>query len=206
MPACTRTGPQIGSLTRKKHRQRFSFPGKIENTSQPDAGEPPQTTKTGEDLPPDHTSPTDPLAHTSQTTERDVTSPIGGVAARFWPAAQLKSGPAPAATASETAGCRLGRPRSRRRAPNSAARRPRAGRQATGRREVRSLSVVCVCVSGLVGKVCGRVVDLPSSWWSGAAPLRLVGACPRFSLRRKKTLSALLSCQAANLGSCSCAC
>ena len=27
--------------------------------------------------------------------------------------------------------------------------------------EVRSLSVVCVCVSGLVGKVCGRVVDLP---------------------------------------------
>jgi len=30
--------------------------------------------------------------------------------------------------------------------------------------EVRSLSVVCVCVSGLVGKVCGRVVDLPP--WS----------------------------------------
>ena len=40
--------------------------------------------------------------------------------------------------------------------------------------EVRSLSVVCVCVSGLVGKVCGRVVDLPPwsvysrvvcAWW-----------------------------------------
>ena len=30
--------------------------------------------------------------------------------------------------------------------------------------EVRSLSVVCVCVSGLVGKVCGRAVDLPP--WS----------------------------------------
>ena len=27
--------------------------------------------------------------------------------------------------------------------------------------EVKSLSVVCVCVSGLVGKVCGRVIDLP---------------------------------------------
>ena len=75
--------------------------------------------------------------------------------------------------------------------------------------EVRSLSVVCVCVSGSVGRVwsCGRSsFVIPSSWWSGAAPLRLVGACPRFSLRRKKTLSALLSCQAANLGSCSCAC
>jgi len=76
MPTGTRTGPQIGSLTRKKRRQRFfSFAEKIENTSQSDAGEPPQTTKTGEDRPHDHTLPTDPLRHT-QTTERDLTSPI----------------------------------------------------------------------------------------------------------------------------------
>ena len=39
--------------------------------------------------------------------------------------------------------------------------------------EVRSLSVVCVCVSGLVGKVCGRVVDLPP--WSVSS--RVVCAC-----------------------------
>ena len=75
--------------------------------SQPDAGEPPQTTKTGEDRPHDHTLSADSLTHT-QTTERDLTSPIGGLAARFWPAAQLKSGPAPAATPSETAAGRLG--------------------------------------------------------------------------------------------------
>jgi len=76
MPTGTRTGPQIGSLTRKKRRQRFfSFAGKIEDTRQPDAGEPPQTTKTKEDRPHDHTLPTDPLTHT-QTTERDLTSPI----------------------------------------------------------------------------------------------------------------------------------
>ena len=53
---------------------------------------------------------------------------------------------------------------------------------------------------------CGRVVDPPPSWWSGAAPLRLIGSCSHFFLQRKKSLSALLSCQAANLGSCSCAC
>ena len=91
MPTGTRTGPQIGSLTRKKRRQRFvSSAGKIENMSQPHAGEPPQTTKTGENRPHDHTLPTDPPTHT-QTTERDLTSPIGGLAARFWPAAQLVS-------------------------------------------------------------------------------------------------------------------
>ena len=39
--------------------------------------------------------------------------------------------------------------------------------------EVRSLSVVCVCVSGLVGKVCGRAVDLPP--WSVSS--RVVCAC-----------------------------
>ena len=39
--------------------------------------------------------------------------------------------------------------------------------------EVRSPSVVCVCVSGLVGKVCGRVVDLPP--WSVSS--RVVCAC-----------------------------
>ena len=53
---------------------------------------------------------------------------------------------------------------------------------------------------------CGRVVDPPPSWWSGAAPLRLIGSCSHFFLQRKKSLSVLLSCQAANLGSCSCAC
>ena len=38
MPTGTRTGPQIGSLARKKRRQRFfPFAGKAENTSQPDA-------------------------------------------------------------------------------------------------------------------------------------------------------------------------
>ena len=55
--------------------------------------------------------------------------------------------------------------------------------------EVSSLSVVCVCASGSVGGVWScvvcRVVDPPPSWWSGAAPLRLVGSCSRFSLRRK---------------------
>ena len=39
--------------------------------------------------------------------------------------------------------------------------------------EIRSFSVVCVCVSGLVGKVCGRVVDLPP--WSVSS--RVVCAC-----------------------------
>ena len=39
----------------------FSFAGKIENTSQSDAEEPPQTTKTGEDRPRGHTLRTDPL-------------------------------------------------------------------------------------------------------------------------------------------------
>ena len=39
--------------------------------------------------------------------------------------------------------------------------------------EVRSLSVVCVCVSGLLGKVCGRVVDIPP--WSVCA--RVLCAC-----------------------------
>ena len=32
---------------------------------------------------------------------------------------------------------------------------------------------------------CGRVVDPPPSWWSGAAPLRLVGSCSRYSPGRK---------------------
>ena len=32
---------------------------------------------------------------------------------------------------------------------------------------------------------CGRVVDPPPSWWSGAAPLRLIGSCSQFFLRRK---------------------
>ena len=123
MPTGTRTGPQVVSLTRKKRQQRFfSSAGKIEKTSQPDAGEPPpQTTnKTGEDRPHDHTPPTDPLTHT-QTTERDLTSPIGGLAARFWQAAQLKSGPAPAATASETAAGRLGHRTGMPAAPDAAA-------------------------------------------------------------------------------------
>ena len=39
--------------------------------------------------------------------------------------------------------------------------------------EVRSLSVVCVCVSGLLGKVCGRVVDIPP--WSVSS--RVICAC-----------------------------
>ena len=108
MPTGTRTGPQIGSLTRKKRRQRFfSFAGKIEDTRQPDAGEPPQTTKTGEDRPHDHTLPTDPLTHTL-TTESDLTSPMSAFRGCSSSPAQLKSGPAPAATASETAAGRLG--------------------------------------------------------------------------------------------------
>jgi hypothetical protein len=108
MPTGTRTGPQIGSLTRKKRRQRFfSFAGKIEDTRQPDAGEPPQTTKTKEDRPHDHTLPTDPLTHT-QTTESDLTSPMSAFGGCSSSPAQLKSGPAPAATASETAAGRLG--------------------------------------------------------------------------------------------------
>ena len=61
--------------TKEAPTEIFSFAEKIENTSQSDAGEPPQTTKTGEDRPHDHTLPTDPLRHT-QTTERDLTSPI----------------------------------------------------------------------------------------------------------------------------------
>ena len=91
----------------------FSFPGEIENTSQPDAGasspRPPRPGGRGGDRPHDHTLPTDPLAHT-QKTEREsfLTSPIGGLAARFWPAAQLKPGPAPAAAAFKTAAGRLG--------------------------------------------------------------------------------------------------
>ena len=56
--------------------------------------------------------------------------------------------------------------------------------------EVSSLSVVCVCASGSVGGVWScvvcRVVDPPPSWWSGAAPLRLVGSCSQLFLRRKK--------------------
>ena len=32
---------------------------------------------------------------------------------------------------------------------------------------------------------CGRVVDPPPSWWSGAAPLRLIGSCSHFFLQRK---------------------
>ena len=139
MPSGTRTGPQIGSLTRKKRRQRFfSFAGKNDNTSQSDAGEPPQTTKTGEDRPHDHTLPTDPLTHT-QTTERDFTSPIGGLAACFWPAAQLKSGPAPAATASETAAGRLGHRTGMPAAPDAAELTPRTATAAANLRKVNCL-------------------------------------------------------------------
>ena len=77
MPTGTRTGPQIGSLTRKKRRKRFFFlRRKISRTrANQTQGEPPQTTKTGEDRPHDHTLSTHPLTHT-QTTERDLTSPI----------------------------------------------------------------------------------------------------------------------------------
>ena len=57
-------------------------------------------------------------------------------------------------------------PRTQLRADHERAAKPLIG-------EVRSLSVVCVCVSGLVGKVCGRVVDLPP--WSVSS--RVVCAC-----------------------------
>ena len=51
--------------------------------------------------------------------------------------------------------------------------------------EVRSLSVVSVCVSVGLTVECGRVVDPPPSWWSGAVPLRLVGSCSRVSCEGK---------------------
>ena len=71
--------------------------------------------------------------------------------------------------------------------------------------EVRSLSVVCVCVSGSVGRVwsCGRSSFVFVVWGgSPASGWRVSSIFPA----KEKSLSALLSCQAANLGSCSCAC
>ena len=61
------------------------------------------------------------------------------------------------------------------------------------------------CVGVSVSRVWSCYGSAPS-WWSGAAPLRLVGSCSRFSWEGKESLSALLSCHAANLGSCSWAC
>ena len=54
-----------------------------------------------------HTLPTSPLTHT-QTTESDLTSPMSAFSGCSSSPAQLKSGPASAATASETAAGRLG--------------------------------------------------------------------------------------------------
>ena len=71
--------------------------------------------------------------------------------------------------------------------------------------EARSLSVVCVCVSGSVGRLwsCGRSSPVLVVWGGSPASGRLVIS---ISLGKETSLSALLSCQAANLGSCSFAC
>ena len=42
-----------------------------------------------------------------------------------------------------------------------------------------------MCVSVGLSVECDREVDPPPSWWSGAAPLRLVGSCSRFPLQWK---------------------
>ena len=110
-----------------------------------------------------------------------------------------------ARAAAETAGCRLGSLRSRRRARHQLRRRPRADHQATDRRGKVSLGRLCGCASGPIGKVgtCGRSSPILVVWVGSPASGWLV-----FSIfpRKEKNLWALLSCQAANLGSCSCAC
>ena len=73
--------------------------------------------------------------------------------------------------------------------------------------EVRSLSVVCVCVCGSVGRVwsCGRSFPILVVWGGSPAPASgwlMFSNSPA----KEKNLWSLLSCQAANLGSCSCAC
>ena len=67
-----------------------------------------------------HTLPTSPLTHT-QTTESDLTSPTSAFSGCSSSPAQLKSGPAPAATASETAAGRLGHRTGMPAAPDAAA-------------------------------------------------------------------------------------
>ena len=67
-----------------------------------------------------HTLPTSPLTHT-QTTESDLTSPMSAFSGCSSSPAQLKSGPAPAATASETAAGRLGHRTGMPAAPDAAA-------------------------------------------------------------------------------------
>jgi len=110
-----------------------------------------------------------------------------------------------ARTVAETASCRLGSRRSRRRPRLQLFRRPKAGRQATDRLGKVSLGRLCVCVSGSVGRVwsCGRPSPVLVVWGGSPASSWLV-----FSIfpGKEKSLSALLSCQAANLGSCPCAC
>ena len=67
-----------------------------------------------------HTLPTSPLTHT-QTTESDLTSPMSAFSGCSSSPAQLKSGPASAATASETAAGRLGHRTGMPAAPDAAA-------------------------------------------------------------------------------------
>ena len=108
MPTGTRTGPQIGSLTRKKRRQRF-FPsqGKSRTRANQTQGSRPRPPRRGRI---DHTTTLYRQTHwhTHRRPRETLPRRFGGLAARFWPAAQLKSGPAPATTASETAAGRLG--------------------------------------------------------------------------------------------------
>ena len=62
-----------------------------------------------------------------------------------------------------------------------------------------------MCLSGSVGRVwsCGRSSPVLVVWGGSPASDWLVFS---FFPAKEKSLSALLSCQAANLGSCSCAC